>query len=153
METIIISCNAKCLFSGSKFKFSIITNGIDKFPLISNNLRTRLDIYTQDALCKDLLVHVISLILTVFKITLSKLHSDVPVSNFYQSKRLIRGVLCVSENFRSKCQRPKSPNDQMWAKLQFGFHNFIQYPSWQLLSMEKTYLDSVKHFRKFEGQK
>ena len=60
-------------FYGSKFNFPIVTNGIDKFLLICNHLRHKLDIYTRDTLGQGLLVHVVVLTLTVFKVVLSKL--------------------------------------------------------------------------------
>ena len=45
---------------------------------------------------------------------------------FCLSKRFIGAVLSISENLRSKGQRPSSPHDQIWAKLQFWIHNCIQ---------------------------
>ena len=75
------------------------------------------------------------------------------MGTFCQSKRLIGAVLSISENLRSKGQKPSLPYDQIWAKLQFWIHNSFQCTRWQLLSMEKTYWDSVKHFWKFEGHK
>ena len=69
-----------------------------------------------------------------------------PDGNFCQSKRLIGTMLHISENLRSKGHRPSSSHEQIWAKLQFWIHNSIQCTRWQLLLMERTYWDSVKHF-------
>ena len=42
------------------------------------------------------------------------------IGTFVDQKRLIRAVLSIPENFRSKGHRPSLPHDQIWAKIQFG---------------------------------
>ena len=46
-----------------------------------------------------------------------ELHLNAPGSNIYQSKRLIWEVLSISENFKSKGQMLRSPDDQIWTIL------------------------------------
>ena len=74
------------------------------------------------------------------------------VGDFVNQKRLIGAMLSISENLRSKVQRSRSPDDPIWAKLQFGICNCIQIARWQLLSMDRTYWGSVKYFWKIEVQ-
>ena len=59
-------CTLLSGFYGSKLNFPIITNGIDKYPSVRNQLRYRVDIYIQDAQWPDLLLHILSLTLTLF---------------------------------------------------------------------------------------
>ena len=66
-------------------------------------------------------------------------YSNIPDRNFHQRKRLVGPVLSISENLRSKGQRPSSPHDHIWAKLSFGSITPLKCIQWQLLSVEKSY--------------
>ena len=76
-----------------------------------------------------------------------QLYSDVPDRYFCQSERLIGAVLSFSENLRSEGQRPTSPHDQIWAKLQFLIYTSIQCTRWQFFSIENIYRSSIENLR------
>ena len=70
------------------------------------------------------------------------LHSDVPSSNLCQLETLIRAVLSVFENLRSKFTRRLN----MSKKFSFGAITPFIYTRWEFLWIKKTDWGSVKHF-------
>ena len=63
--------------------------------------------------------------------------------NFCRSERLFGAVLGISQNLRSRGQRPSSPHDQIWAKLQFWILNFIQCTRWHFFVNGKNFTGTV----------
>ena len=69
------------------------------------------------------------------------------IGTFVNQKKIIGTVSSISEKLRSKDQRPSSPHDQIWAKLQFGSITAFKCTRWQFLSI--NYSESAKYFENF----